>query len=69
MRLRETTGDSWDSARLMETHETQGDYWGIRGLMRLRKTTVDLGDSGRLLGTHETQRLLGTYESHDTNKD
>ena len=36
MRLRETIGDSCDSAKLMETHETKGDKWR---LLRLRKTT------------------------------
>ena len=58
MRLWETTGDSLDSARLMETHETQRDY---RGLMRLK----------RLLGTHETlkdycglKRLMRIVETH-----
>ena len=37
----------------MESHETQGDYWG---LMSLSETIGDSLDSGRLLVTHETQR-------------
>ena len=37
----------------METHEAEGDYWG---LMRLRETQRDSRDSGRLLGTYETQK-------------
>ena len=53
MRLRETTGDSWDSKRLAGTHETQRDYWG---LMRLKETNGDSWDSERQMGTHETQR-------------
>ena len=36
----------------MESHDTQGDYWG---LMRLKESTVDSLDSGRLMETHETQ--------------
>ena len=49
MRLRETNGDSLDSERIMETNETQRDYWSLmrpigahenqgdqRVLMRLR---------------------------------
>ena len=35
MRLRETIGDSRISGRLVESHDTQGDYWG---LMRLIET-------------------------------
>ena len=47
----EFNGGSLDSGRLIETHETQADCWGIMRLrdcgrlMRLRKTTVDSRDS------------------------
>ena len=36
----------------METHETQGVYWGI---MRLIETAGNSRDSNRLLETHEIQ--------------
>ena len=51
MRLRETNGDSLDSERIMETNETQRDYW-IH--MRLRENNGDQWESERLLETHET---------------
>ena len=47
----------------METHETQGDYWGHMNhrdrwvIKRLRETTGDLGDSQILLGNHKTQTV------------
>ena len=34
----------------METHEIQGDYWG---LIRLIETAGDSSDSGRLMESHE----------------
>ena len=49
MRLRETSGDSRDSARLMETHENQGDYLGLIRLLILIKTKRDSLDSARLM--------------------
>ena len=36
MRLKETTGNSRESGRLRESHETQVDFWR---LMRLKETT------------------------------
>ena len=38
MTLKETTGDSGDSARLMETHETQGVYLGLMRVLIVIKT-------------------------------
>ena len=38
MRIKKTTGVSRDSARLMETHETQGDSLVLMKLMILVKT-------------------------------
>ena len=34
----------------METHETQGDYWG---LIRFIETAGDSSDSGRLMESYE----------------
>ena len=57
MRLRETTGDSCDSERLMETHETQRDQLGFM----------------RLTGTHETREThrdqLGHMRLREANGD
>ena len=38
MTLKETTGDSGDSARLMETYETQGVYLGLMRVLIVIKT-------------------------------
>ena len=48
MRLRETTADTRDSDRQLDTHETQRDYWI---LMRLRETN---GDQWELMRLRET---------------
>ena len=40
-RLRKISVDSLDSARLMETHETQGDYLGLMRLLILIKNEGD----------------------------
>ena len=45
MRIIETDGDSRDSGRLRETHETQRNYWGLARLMRLKETSGDLWHS------------------------
>ena len=77
--LNETTGDSWVSARLMDTHDAQGDFLGLMRILILIKnkrdswdseqTTGDWWDSNSLLWTHETHenhRLMGTHETHES---
>ena len=51
------------SGRLVESHDSQGDYWG---LMRLKESTVDSWDSGRLMETHEAE---GDFWELETQKD
>ena len=41
MRLRVITLDTSDSARLLNTHETQGDYMGLMRLFIIIKTEGD----------------------------
>ena len=54
MRLKETTGNSRESGRLRESHETQGDFRRLMRLrdywvlMRLIETAADSRDSERL---------------------
>ena len=50
----------------METHETQGDYLELMGILILTKTEMDSRDSGRLMDTHETQ---GDYWGHMNHRD
>ena len=51
MILRETNGDSWDTGRLLGTHE-------IQRVMRLRETNETLGDYSGLM------RLMKLVETH-----
>ena len=58
MRLRETNGDnghSCDAERLLETHETQRDYWRLMRPMVTHKTQRDYWILMRLRETNGDQ--------------
>ena len=63
-------GDSWDSERLLETDETNGDSLDSERLMDNNGDSFDLE---RWMETDETQRdywrLMRTTGSHDTQRD
>ena len=45
LRLRESTGDSWDQQGLIRLIETTGVSWDQWGIMRLRESNGDSWDS------------------------
>ena len=78
MRLKETTGNSRESGRLRESHETQGDYWV---LMIISETKGDDETQGKYLGLMRfliliktkgdslvSERLMRLREIHETSE-